>query len=798
MSVMKGVSVLDLSSGVAGPMTGMMLADHGASVERIVRPGGDPYSDFPGSRVWRRGKKETVLDLKDPADHAALLDRIRDADVLIESFAPKTARDLGLEYSALAALNPRLIHASVTAYGRDNPHADRPGYDSLVAARTGLQWEQRGWPEGAEAHMARQPGFAPDFTVPYKYVQGPAREGPVFNASFQPSLGAFFALLLGISAALRVRGITGKGQLVETSLMRGAMAAAWGVWQRAENWDEPGFATWIFGSRSPKGHFQCVDGKWIHQWVPNPRFILGADNSDQSCLDLQSDSDRFGLGPEELIVMMHYQDQLAEAVSHHDADWWMAAGADAGVPLQVCRPVEEALNDPLFLADGCVIERDDPDLGPVRQVGHCYSLSDCPSEIPGTPSPSQASSQANEEPANPVNLARPLEGIRVLDFGLAVAGPYGTQQLADLGADVIKINQQHDDYWHRASTAMSCNRGKRSISINLKHPDAQPVLQRLIASADVIQHNMRYSAARKLGIDYETLKIDHPGLIYCHTRGFEKGPREGLPGNDQTGCALAGVQHENGAVSAGGKPIWNLASFGDTGNGFLSAIGIVQALSHRDRTGKGQFVDTSIMNACLLATSYTYAFPDGSGPDRQKLDADMLGLGALYRLYETAQGWLSLAVMKDSHWQALCGIAEFEQLATDPRFSSAAKRAEHDSALSGFLEEQFRTRTANEWSGILDSKGVPAEISSTEFPHTMVDDALFLDRGWIARFDHPIAGRLEQPGLAVDLSATPGVLGLPPVVVGSHSRVILQELGLDEEAIESLILSGVVGEASSD
>ena len=238
-----------------------------------------------------------------------------------------------------------------------------------MAARAGLQWEQRGWPEGAINHMAGR-------ERPVRRHRDPAtsgcraapRPGPLYPASYWPSLGAFFTASTAISAALRAREVTGRGQWVETSLLQGAMACGSGVWQRAEKIDVPMFNSWILGSRSPKGHFECADGRWIHNWVPNPRFLLTASAGDtlnaSPDLKAQNDPDRFGTGPEELLVMMHYQPLLAEAVKKFPAKEWVEAAAVAGMTIQDVRTPEEALADPLFLKDGCVTEINDPDLGP--------------------------------------------------------------------------------------------------------------------------------------------------------------------------------------------------------------------------------------------------------------------------------------------------------------------------------------------------------------------------------------------------------------------------------------------------
>ena len=807
--VLDGIRVLDLSWGIAGPMTTMLLADHGAAVTKIEPPGGDPFRVQLGYHVWQRGKRSAVLDLHAAEDRESFLSLARHADVLVESYSPGVTRRLRIDYNALQALNPRLIYCSITAYGRDNSHSDRPGYDSLVAARTGLHWEQRGWPEGAINHMSGRPDPYADLEIPYEGLQGASRAGPLFPASHWPSLGAFFAASTGISAALRAREITGRGQWVETSLLQGALACGSGVWQRAEKIDAPMFNSWILGARSPKGHFQCADGRWIHNWVPNPRFILTAAAGEKlnatPDLKAQNDPDRFGIGPEELLVMMHYQPLLAQAVRKFPANDWVEAAATAGMTIQDVRSPEEALSDPLFLQDGCVAEVADPELGPIRQVGIAYRLDKSPGKIRG-PAPlagqhtqavkAEAAALKSEPPplmSGPPSpprpgrqLGAPLDGITVLDLGLAIAGPYGTQVLSDLGANVIKINALYDTYWHSNHIAYMANRGKRSIALDLKDPRAMEVFLRLVEKADVVQHNMRYDAAERLRIDYESLNKLNPRLIYCHTRGFETGPRQGLPGNDQTGGCLAGVQYEDGGMARGGRPLWSFCSLGDTGNGFLSAIAILQALYHRDRTGEGQMCDTSIVNAQLLNTSYAVAHPDGSGFSRPHVDSMQFGFSATNRLYETANGWLCLVLASDEHWDRFCVAAGLEGLAVEERFVTAEARARNDAQLAPLLEARFLERSATEWFAVLDRGGVPCEVCDPGFALRLHDDPEIGRRGWVTSYQHPLVGRLDQVGLLFDLSATPGRVQGPPLVVGQHSREILTELGYSTQQIEEL------------
>ena len=802
--VLEGLRVLDLSWGIAGPIVGMMLGDHGAEVTKIEPPGGDRFRTNggyaqAGYRAWQRGKESAILDLKSAADRDAFLALAKHADILIESFSPGTTKNLGIDFATLSAANPRLIYCSITAYGRGTKDEARPGYDALVAARTGLFCEQRGWPEGALNRMAGNPDPYADIEIPYDWVQGPAREGPIFTASRFPSQGAFYNALTGISAALYAREKTGRGQWVETSLMQGAMAAAWGAWQRAEKIDAPLFDTWIFGSRSPKGHFQGSDGRWLHNWVPNPRFIINASAGETlnatPDLSVQNDPDRFGTGPEELVVMSHYQPILAEAVKKFPAKDWVAAAAIAEVTMQEVRPPEEALTDPLFLADRISVPMEDPDLGTLHQVGIVYTLESSPGRIGAPPARAgqhteavrkRAAALKDRAPAKSAatgKLKAPLEGIRVLDLGLAIAGPYGTQLLADLGAEVIKVNALYDTYWHRNHIAYVANRGKRSIALNLKDPRAHAILMKLVDSADVVQHNMRYDAAERLGVDYDTLIKRNPKLVYCHTRGHEHGPRQPLPGNDQTGSCLAGNQWEDGGMWRGGKPMWSLTSFGDTGNGFLSAIGIMQALYERERTGKGQRVDTAIVNAQLLNCSYAQARPDGSQIDRPLLDGDQLGTSALHRVYETQEGWLCLVVLTDSEWLALANALG---LAGDARFASAASRKANDAALWSLLEEKFRQRKASDWFQALDRAGVPVEVVDFEFGRRLPDNPEFVRRGWVVSYPQHYVGKVDQIGLLIDFSETPGRVQGPPLVVGQHTEELMRELGFSDAEIANL------------
>ncbi|HET8883647.1 MAG TPA: CoA transferase [Solimonas sp.] len=799
--VLENLKVLDLTSGVAGPMTAMLLGDNGADVIKIEPPGGDPARREPGPQqlgytVWQRGKRSAFLDLANADDKAVLLALAKTADVLVESYAPGETEKLGIDYKTLSALNPRLIYCSITGYGRGNALSDRPAIDALVQARSGLMFEQRGWPEGALNHMNGEPDPFPDLEIPQQDVQGAPREGPLFVASQWPSLGAFFNASLGIAAALRAREITGNGQWVETSLLQGALAGAAGVWQRAEKIDAPGFDTWILNSKSSKGHFQAKDGVWLHNWVPNPRFILQAAQGDTlnatPDLTVQNDPDRFGTGPEEILVMSHYQPLLAEAVAKFPVKDWIDAAATAEMTMQPVRSIEESLADPAFIEDGCVTETTDAELGTIRTVGNAFNMSvtqgkpGAPAVKPGANTDEVkaeaakiiADAKAATAAANGKKLKAPLDGIVVLDLGLAIAGPFGTQLLSDLGATVIKINGLYDLFWHRVHIAYMANRGKQSITLNLKDPRAMKILLDLVAKADVVQHNMRYDAAERLKIDYESLKKIKPDLIYCHTRGFERGARASLPGNDQTGACLSGIQFEDGGMGRSeggvdGRPLWSFTSFGDTGNGFLSAIAIVNAIYHRDRTGVGQFVDTSIINAALLNTSYAVARPNGEGFARPRIGALQLGYSATHRLYPANDGWLCIVANGAAARGALLktlGVADRDD----------------DAALAKAIGDKLAADSAANGFAKLDTAGVPVEIVDPEFSRKLHDVPAFQKQRWVVSYPHPHVGKLDQIGLLFSLSDTPGVIQGRPLLVGEHTKEILAGMGYGEDQIKTM------------
>ena len=304
--VLEGIDVLDLSTGIAGPMTGMLLADHGARVTKIEPPGGDPTRSFSGAQVWHRGKRSAVLDLRDAADHDRFLALASRADVVLESYAPGTTTELGIDDLTLRPLNPRLVYCSITAYGDEGRHAGRPGLDALVAARTGHQWESRGVPGGTLARLAGVPPAFPDLVVPDDCWVAAPRPGPLFSGVPWISVTTFLTLPR---------------------------------WSGVEHVETENFQSWISDPRAPKGVFRCADGRWVHQWVPLPDFVLSAAEGDhvqrtERTTRPRDATTRIGMDVNEMLVLHHYQPLMAAAIAKFPAEPWIALGAEVGVPLQ--------------------------------------------------------------------------------------------------------------------------------------------------------------------------------------------------------------------------------------------------------------------------------------------------------------------------------------------------------------------------------------------------------------------------------------------------------------------------------
>lgn len=389
----------------------------------------------------------------------------------------------------------------------------------------------------------------------------------------------------------------------------------------------------------------------------------------------------------------------------------------------------------------------------------------------------------------------PLDGVRVVDFGQYLAGPFGPMLLGDLGADVIKVEPTRGDGMRRVvGPFLGCQRGKRDIAIDLKQPEGLRIALELVATADMVHHNMTLGTADRLGIGYQHCKAVRPDVLYCNTFMYGPvGPLARLGGLDPLGQAACGLEWEQGPVAAGNPPQWYRYGQGDVASAMPSVLALLLALFHRNRTGEGQSMWTSILHGSMLYTADSWLAADGTPSPRPELDKEQLGLGPLYRLYETRDGWLQLAAVREEHWPALCGVLRRPDLAADRRFETTAARAEHRAELTAVLTEAFLADHALNWRRALDAAGVPSEVSvETWDGETVLFDDDLVRLGLVAEYEHPLLGRVRQFGNLITFSDTPGKPGRPAPMLGQHTREILAELGYDEAAIEGFRARGIV------
>jgi len=754
-SVLHEFTVLDLTEGSAGPVATMLLADHGADVVKVERPGGDPFRETAAYTVWNRSKRSVILDLRDDGDRATFAALAETADVVIDSFSPATAVALGYDPAALRAANPRLVTCSITGYGPDGEWRDRPGWDLLVQASSGMQWEQIG-----------------------------NRSGPIFLHAPLPSMGAALLAVSGIAAALVERAHSGAGQHVETSLMQGALLWMTQIWTKASRPTPELERMWGDRAPGPTPNFEAGDGKWFH---PMPMAIAMA--CEHVGFELGG-PDGFAamFGDAEMKRERHAA--LQELYRQAPMQEWVDLMQAQMEPAQPVLPVEEGLRHFQVVHNRAAVDVEHPGVGTVRQVGEVVHLSEHRMRPPAAPVPAghDTDEVLGELAAAPADDAKhavahgtpkrgPLAGVRVLDFPLALAGPFATMILADLGADVIGV---HNLAWGPGSpvdiTYAAGHRGKRSIAIDMKHPEGRAVAQDLIRHADVVHNNMRTGVSDRLGFGPADVHALNPRAISSHLTSYgSSGPLGAWPGVDQMGQALSGLEYELGGAREGGDPNWYRYGMCDASSGMLAVIGIVEALLDRERTGRGQDVESCILDAGVLLASDGFDGPD-SLPRPPSSDALQTGLGPRYRLYETERDWLAVVAPTDELWAALCAVLSV------PVDAPVAE-----------LERVFLTAAADEWFARLDARGVPCEVSREDRGLTWFDDPEAQARAWVVAYPHAVWGTLRQPGRFVAFSRDEITPDAPPPLVGEHTVEILEEIGYTRDRIDALRAAGAIG-----
>lgn len=825
----EGLSVLDLTQGMAGPLATMILADFGADVVRVEPPEGDPLWSDASYLLVQRGKQSISLDSRTESGRRALADLAAGTDVIVESIGAEAARRAGVGYEELSTANPGLVYCSVSGFGSSGPFAQVKADDALVMAKAGILRDQPGW-----------------------FGDG---QRPVYRA---PRDGSYFAAMLavqGVLAAVRARDLTGRGQLVETNLLQALCCrqnpkVRWLLRDgeslpietsshEAAKEDEHSLAH----HRDPREinligmRVQCKDGRWMVHSHTEPHFfpawikVLG--------FDWIWEDERFKGAPHrfpnedakvELVRLI--ADRMKEKTS---AEWMEAYLENGNVCGDVIQSTQEALRHRQMVETDNVHHLDDPRVGSLLQVGPLAKIPGAPASIKSpAPTPGQDSVASVARPARQATVAAPeraralrgpLDGVTIIECAYYYATPFATAMLADLGARVIKIERLQGDPYRLLggdpygmsdggsdpvlnlghNNMVRAMQGKESIALNLKDERGRKILHSLVAKADVFVHSFRPGVPESLGIDYESLRRVNPDLVYQYGASYGSiGPYSRQPAIDPIIAAFAGTTVYQ--AGEGNPPLTETGADPVAAAGHATAMAL--GLFARHRTGKGQYVESSMIMSNIYLNCDDALSYEGKPPRRQ-VDHLQLGTGPTRRLYQTGAPparsvresyenpdscWVFLSAESDQDFHAFCEVAGRSELGADERFATAAARDRNAAALSEILEEVFRTRPAVRWESSLLAAGVGC-VTADAMSHFafLFQDPQALANGTMVQTEHPsFGGRYWRHAPMLRFSDTPGE-ARPHCELGEHTRAILQELGYDQSNMIALRQADVVG-----
>ncbi len=394
----------------------------------------------------------------------------------------------------------------------------------------------------------------------------------------------------------------------------------------------------------------------------------------------------------------------------------------------------------------------------------------------------------------------PLAGCRVLELAHIMAGPVAGVMLADMGADVIKIEKMSGDDTRRmvppeiggeSAAFMMMNRNKRGVVLNLKTDRGREALLRLVEDADALIENYRTGTMANLGLDYEHLQRANPGLVYCAVSGFGRtGPYAHRGGFDLIAQGMSGLMSITGEAP-GRPPVKSGAPVTDITAGVLAAMGILAAYIHRLKTGKGQVVDTSLFEAGIVQTYWQSAIAMATGVTPQAMGSAH-PLNAPYQAFQTADGWISVGAANQANWERLTELLGRPELQTDPRFLTNEDRMQNRQLLEEELTRIFRRRTTEDWLTHLAQGGFPAgPILDVLEMHR---DPQARARQMILQLQHPVAGPVGAIGLPVKFSETPGGVHCPAPLLGQHTREVLAEAGYSQHEVNAMLARGEAAE----
>jgi crotonobetainyl-CoA:carnitine CoA-transferase CaiB-like acyl-CoA transferase len=728
------IRVVDLGTGMPAALVCQFLQGTGAKISRFEAAAGDPFhAIYPAYQIWHAGKHTIPADADDPAIAAALAT----ADVAIIGGEDHPDLDWSFDPADLARRYPALVILDITGYPRDSALAGRPAVDILAQTRSGLVNEQYS-------------------------------DRPMIYAFPAANYGAALHGLVGLFAALTEREQSGKGQIVSASLFGGAMMWCANGWFTAER------PTTAFSFNIPKDPrptiFRCSDGAFIH-------LVTGTPGSKSRLYQILGIDDPT-VGPNESGVPVPGMpldkyfgdiDLLTPYVAGWTSDAILKALDEAQIPAARVLEPGQCWDDPQVAHNGTIVR--DPD--GTRHVGH-------PIKTQRNDEGRMASKSA------PRSGPGPLAGVRVLDLTGFVAGPYASVLLADLGAEVIKIEPIGGEPVRRQFQMFTyVNRGKRSLEIDLKSPEGTKVVHALAKTADIVLNNFRPGVAARLGVDAPTLHAINPNLVTMDLTGFgSDGPKALRPGFDMIFQAATG--HEMRGAPPGEKPFWTRSSMVDFAGGLVGAAAMLAALVEGRRRGGGGTIDASLLGAGIFLLSELIQTADGAYGDIRRANRNQTGISPAQRLYRTTDGWIALAIF---------GATDAERLGTALNIEGVGEKpvpywgeVEEET-----IEQATRQHKTAELSALLDAAKVWNEPVDRKAESTFMSSEAWRKAGSILSHVDDQYGEVRQVGPVISLSRTRIAASGACLPLGHDNRALLSELGYDGTDIARLQDSGVVG-----
>ena len=754
-----GLRVLDFSCGIAGPMACMLLADLGAEVIKVETPPGDPLRSQPGYLCWNRNKLRVELDLETAAGLQRASELLASADVAVFGDPPA-----GLEARSICAQQPALLYATLPPYGHTPSGVDMPPDHALLAALSGAAFQQFSW-----------------------------EDVPVYLVTPQLSYAHALVAAVALAAGVFERARTGLGQLLTVSGLDGVAAASSGSMLHADGLPERPRSRGTRGGAPNYRLYCCADGGWLFLGT----LIFAHFVKALEAMDLLDVMIMEGVDGEFANVMKpgvagRVAARLEARFAEKDREEWLRILHEHGVPRGPVGSRTEWFASETVAANEMRVSLHHTELGRVDVPGVPVKLSETPGRVRQLMRTVRADALPPREPARlgnaPTRPGGPLAGVKALDLGAIIAGPFATTVLANFGADVIKVEPPLGEAFRPYGLPfVGFNQGKRSLVLDLKREEGLEVFYELVRQADVVCDNFRHGVLERLRIDYDTLSRINPRIISASVTGYGPvGPLSRDPGFDPIMQARSGLMAAQGGDD---EPVFHTIAVNDNTSALVAAFGILAALHARETTGRGQRVETCLANQGVLSQSGELTWYEGR-PPAPLGDRDCVGVGALQRFYLCRDGWLVVSCTEGSHFERLCAALEHPDWRE--RWSADAALDEpRDGALATLISDTLKQLSSAAALERLLAQRVPAA------PATRGDDvfssSFFLDNDFFWGTDHPTYGPMLSVQRYAGWSRTQAGFARRAPELGEHSEEVLMEFGIEEERIATLIGAGIVG-----